>query len=217
MKRFIVLLLPLLFITACSKKVCINSYADSELIPHGFDKGSSFYVFTKSENGSLLAKEVTRKIERLLKDKGYQKGSRDKADYYLFFDYGMQKEERAVHNFEQVGKTIIGGFGSSYTQHDSAHYNDQVVATQMGYVSRNVMFFTKTMTLKIYDAAAYRLNNQSGEVWHCDVSIDDQDGDLRTNIDFLLVTSIEYMGSNTHSTLCISVKNGNKKIKKLRK
>lgn len=246
MKRYIFLLLPFIFLSGCSKQIHLNTFADSDSIPYGFEEGTSFFVSPQSENSTILTKEITKKIARVLKEKNYRVTSDKKsADYCLFFAYDMRSEQRTIQTFEQVGKTIVESSGNSYghghsrshthahghgcadgcwhedtsthsSYTDATHHNDEVVATQMGYVSRDVMFFIKTLSFQIYDAKAYNASGVNQEIWHGDAIIDDEDGDLRNNIDFLVIASLEKLGMNTHRTMRVTLKNSDKRVKGLR-
>jgi hypothetical protein len=120
MKRFLVVLLPVLFLTSCSRRININTYADMDSLPIGFPKGASFFILTKSENDAFLAKEITKKIGKILTDKGYRIADEQSAQYFLYFDFHMQSEKRSVTNLEEVGKTVVSSYGTAY-EHGNAN------------------------------------------------------------------------------------------------
>ncbi|HEB41704.1 MAG TPA: hypothetical protein ENI08_01625 [Candidatus Dependentiae bacterium] len=114
LKRSIILLIPILLLSSCSKRIELQTYADIDSIPKGFSQGDSFFIFTKPSNNSLLAKEVVKKTAKLLNDKGYITTNKQSAQYYLFFNYGLETEKRTIQVPVTVGQTTVSTSGNAY-------------------------------------------------------------------------------------------------------
>ena len=108
-RRFFALLFLPLLISSCAKvrkeQVANNAFADMLIIPDGFVAGSSFSVTAETTDNPMLAKEVARKIEKLMQDKGYVVTSRQNAEYHLTFNFAMTPLKTTVQS-----PKIVTGF-----------------------------------------------------------------------------------------------------------
>ncbi|MBU4447290.1 MAG: hypothetical protein KKD99_01795, partial [Proteobacteria bacterium] len=81
--------------TASTFTIKVNGYTDPGT-PGLIKPGGSFCVIENQEaKNPLLEKEISGKITKLLETRGYAVTTFEKADYYLFFAYGMG-EPRSV-------------------------------------------------------------------------------------------------------------------------
>ncbi len=248
LKRSIILLIPILLLSSCSKRIEIQTYADVDSIPKGFTPGASFFIFSKPDDNKLLAKEVVEKTGKALKNKGYTIADKHSAQYYLFISYNLESEKRTIRVPETVGQTSVltsgnaygsandssyGNYngnmygdlngawsGNSFTQSSancSASYTDHAVATQTAFVPQEITFFNKSILLQAYDAKQYRESEKESIIWQAICSNFDEDPDLRNSIDYLLISSLEYLGKNTQKSIQIKINNGDSKVKQIRK
>lgn len=217
----IILLIPLLLLTSCTKQISINTYADKSSIPYGFPHHASFYIFTKPEDRSFLARETTHKITHILQDKGYRSSNKHTANYYLFFTYDMQSEKHTIQVPMKVTEQIITKESNVpkdiNAQSPNAHVNEQVVSSQLIYVPEERTIFNKTLLIQIFDADDYRQNPQANPLWESEAYLFDETNDLRDSLDYLLITALKYFGKNTKKLLSLSINNNDKHVKKLRK
>lgn len=247
MYKRLFIIVPLVLLSACTKQVELQTYANIDSIPNGFSKGSSFFIFTDPKNEQFLAKETSRKISYLLKDQGYCIADKHSAQYYLFFNYDLEAEKRIVRVPIPVGHTTVSSSGQIYgheygsshgtsngtifgdvnghwygnnasqsSYSGTAHYNNQVVATQTAYVPHEMIAFNKAIIIQIYDANAYKNSMGEKKVWQSIACNFDEDGDLRNSLDFLLIASLEYLGKDTQRFVSVSLRNNSKEIKDLR-
>ena len=96
---FLAMLVIGLWLSGCSSvstfTIKVNGYTDPSA-PAQVKPGGSFCVIENQEaKNPLLEKEIKEKINKLLLTHGYPVTTFEKADYYLFFGYGMG-EPRSV-------------------------------------------------------------------------------------------------------------------------
>lgn len=219
-QALLVLFIPLLLLTSCKKQINVNTYADKNSIPHGFPHGASFYIFTKPDDRSFLARETTNKLAYIIHDKGYRIGNKHTANYYLFFTLDMQTEKRIIQVPMKVTEQIVTKKSNVPQEEDLAHQmqlNKETISSQLVYVPEEKIFFNKSMVLQIFDAEEYRKSPQAEPLWQGEASTLDENNDLRDSIDYLLITAFSYMGKNTKKSLTVSINNNDKHVKKLRK
>ena len=162
--------------------------------------GSSIYV-KEEENpkNALFSAEVRSKISRILLAKGFQDGSADKADFLLEYSYGISPgivsgvrpeiqppEVGTVQSFTETGERRTAYITSpSYT----------------AYVPYRYTVYTSELTLQLLDARAMRGKNRREVVWLGETSTTGQNPDLRETINYLLVTSLDYIGKDTRKSV----------------
>ena len=75
--------------------VMVNGYTDPGTFETVKPGGSFFVIENQEAKNPLLEKEIKEKINKLLQSRGYAVTTFEKADYYLFFGYGLG-EPRSV-------------------------------------------------------------------------------------------------------------------------
>ena len=236
LKRIFVLLLPILMLTSCSKRIEIQTYADVDYLPHGFVRGTSFFVFINPNiNNALLNKEVIKKTSRILKNKGYKVKDKKSAEYYLLINYGQETKKRTIHVPVSVGQTHVSTIGNAYgsasgnaygngsassvhySANGSANISGFTTATQTAFVPQEINVFNKTVLLQVYDAEKYRDLEKEELIWQGAACNFDEDGDLRDSLDYLFVSAFEYFGKNTQKSIQLKINTGDRKVKNIRK
>ncbi len=166
--KLLVFLLPLLALSGCKNKVIhVNTFADLAILPYGLPKDSKIYVYTNLD--TLLELEVKIKLHLLLSEKNYTITDLDNAEYVLAFSYDQTHHKE----LETVG-----------------YYNHQFIS----YVPELHNYYNKTLVLYIFDAQKFA---QKKRIWESIANCDDQDNNLREDLDYLLLATIDYFGVNT--------------------
>ncbi len=215
-RGFFVFLLPLLFLSSCTRKIQINTFADRKAIPKGFASGKTFFVFTEKENISLLSREISDKIAKILEEKGYPVKGAEVADYFLFCSSDIKSETHIVNIPVFVPGTTTTKQGNIYGG-GSIHYNEQTQSSgKLTYAPQEITLFDKKMILRVYDANLYRNTQEEKLVWESLSFSYDQKSDLRDTIDYLILGTFHYFGSNTRRTICETIANCDKDVQLFR-
>ncbi len=198
---FILLLIP-----GCAKQIQVYStaFADKKKIPNGFASDKSFFVFMPDDKNELFAKEVKDKIENLLIEGGYLLADLEQADYYLFFNFGLDSSNRIVsvpYYIPGETKTTSGSAYSSYGNYTS--YQGQSTSSgTCAYTPIEVTIYNRNITVQVYDASVYRNSKKAEQLWHMVASSSGESSDLRLIIDYLLKTIRKNFGKDTKQTIC---------------
>ena len=112
--RFLAMFVIGLWLSGCSSMatftIKVNGYTDPGA-PTPVKSGGSFCVIEDQEaKNPLLAKEIKEKITKLLLINGYPVTSFEKADYYLFFGYGIG-EQVTSHWARRITTAVSVGGG----------------------------------------------------------------------------------------------------------
>lgn len=225
------LVLVLSILPGCMKHVRVahNTFSAPQHIPEGFRQGSSFCLISL-RNNDLFSQEVSYKIAKSLRERGYSISDAAQADYCLFFDFDISSSINVVH--EQVyipgQKQVKKGQVKSYGTHtDGVEYEEttQGPATVV-IVPKEYCTYKRSMTLDVYDARLYKANLKPSsdvveqlrswlsresekdfnnlmhaKVWQGSAVSCGHNGDLREIIDHLLESSFKYFGRSTNKTI----------------
>jgi hypothetical protein len=203
--RFVSLLgLAVLCATGCTPayQVYVNGY--SELgAPLAKDVPIAVVTDPKSQN-PVLDSQVGVKIERLLRNEGYNVVPLDKAEYRLSFQLGMRTGEVVgyVPYREYYGGGYgwhRGGYGYGYTA--MAPYVDT--------------FFDRWLTMRLAQARPGEPNE--GKVgWVGEATIQTERSDLRQVVDYLLVGCLQEFGLDTRGRVVITIRQDDLRVQDIR-
>ncbi len=219
--------LPLLLLFgSCAKHVAVtsNAFADNQLLPYGLPIGSSFFIAKTEGDNSLLAKEVSYKIGRILEDKGYLVTDSASADYYVRFKASMASSTALVSVPKYIPGPIKTTKGISYKDGKRTEYEERTQSFgSTVYVPEEQTFFHKTLTIYVHNAQHGRIHRHiintgsydKTPVWQCSSSSSDRSSDLREALDYLLVAAFKHFGKNTQRDVHTSVRSDDQEVKNL--
>jgi hypothetical protein len=181
--------LPIAFLSigcAGSYSVVVNGYSSTGKdveIP----QGASFSVITDSNvPNPILEKEVATKVDRLLRDDGYDTEAAA-PDYYLLFDFGI--------NGGQVVTDVVPihhpGF---YYPYRYPHFRWYGYTT---YVPYSEVVYTRWLSLKLIDGKTYRASKDAEPLWIGDVASAGENSDLRHVVNYMLIAAFDHFGQDT--------------------
>jgi hypothetical protein len=185
--RFLILLVIGLGFLGCSSvstyTIKVNGYTDPGS-PGLIKPGGSFCIMENQEaKNPLLEKEISGKITKLLEVRGYAVTTFEKADYYLFFAYGLG-EPRSV----SVTQDYYGGFTYSANLYD------------------------RWLLIKVVEGPAYRTQKTSPPVWVGEARSVGTSSDLRSVLNYLLVANFKEFGKNTGQAVTVEIKADNPEV-----
>lgn len=207
-------------LTSCAQKcfVSTNTFIDSKIIPHGFPQNTKFVVIPV-DGKSLFSDEIRHKIEKILENKGYLIAhDASKAEYGVFFDCSISRETgtRTVsHYIPGETQTTRGSVYGSYGNFASYNQTTQSSGTTV-YIPQDYIYYIRTLQVSVFNVD--RLQNHKSElpIWSGSAVSSGENGDLRTVIDYLLVSAFDHFGKSTGKIVQRSLKTEDEAVMRLR-
>jgi hypothetical protein len=219
---FVVFAVLCLLTTGCMTRydVGVTSYLADDVPFPTASKDTKIAVVTGSyPEEPLLEKEVKRKIEYLVAQRGYGIGSVEEADYILsaFFaiDDGTTKTgTRAVHHSGGTSRTQIytssGQWATATTRHPG----------YTTYQPYSYTYFARYLGINLYERDRWVRSREEDSAdaiaWRARTVSSGSSSDLRSAIDYLLVPTFERFGEDTGKRKRIALREGDKRVKELR-
>ncbi len=167
----------------------------------------------------LLEAEVKRKIERLVRGRGFEVAGVDEADYILsaFFaiDAGNTKAGATpVYQGGGVSTTRVytstGQWATGTTFHPGT----------TSYVPYSYTQFTRFLGISVYEkqrwVASTKEDLSDAIVWRATTTSGGSSSDLRSVIDYLLVETFDYFGQDTGERKRKTLRQNDKRVRELR-
>jgi hypothetical protein len=196
-----------LYLPSCTSvptyNVKINGYTDPAA-PAPFKPGSRFFVIENQQaKNPLLEKEIRGKLNKLLLTHGYPVSTIEKADYCLFFDYGMAAPSSvSVTPPDYYGSIGWGtGYGYGYGWGGPSIF----VGVPLGGYPDTTTLYHRWLLIKVVEGKAYRTQKISRPVWVGEARSVGSSSDLRTTLNFLLVAEFREFGKNTGRALTMEI------------
>lgn len=208
-------------LTSCTQKylVSTNTFIDSKIIPQGFPQNTKFVVIPV-DGKSLFSDEIRHKIEKILESKGYLIAhDTSKADYGVFFDCSISSEAGTITVPRYIPgqtQTTKGNVYGSYGNFASYNQTTQSSGTTV-YIPQDYIYYIRTLQVSVYNVD--RLQNHKLElpIWSGSAVSSGENGDLRTAIDYLLVSTFDHFGKSTGKIVQRSLKTEDEAVVRLRK
>jgi hypothetical protein len=197
---FIATLVIGLWLSGCSSvpiyTIKVNGYTDPAA-PGQVNPGSSFCLIENQEaKNPLLDKEIKEKLNKLLLTHGYPVTTFEKADYFLFFGYGMGEPRSAnaatPDYFGSVGWGWGGGYGWGGWGGPSV-----AIGIPWGGSADSVTLYERWLLIKVVPGSAYRARQDAPPVWVGEARSVGVSSDLRMVLNYLLVADFKEFGKNT--------------------
>jgi hypothetical protein len=191
----------------------VNGYTDPAA-PAQVRPGGSFFIIENPEaKNPLLDKEIKEKITKLLLTRGYPVTTFEKADYYLFFRYGMGEPRSltttAPDYYGGIGWGGGFGWGGGYGWGGPSVY---VGMPWGGYAADSATLYDRWLLLNVVEGPAYRTQKLSRPVWVGEAHSVGTSSDLRTVLNYLLVAGFREFGKNTGKAVTMEIEAQNPEI-----
>jgi hypothetical protein len=209
--RLLVLLVIGLGFLGCSSvstyTIKVNGYTDPGT-PGMIKPGGSFCIMENQEaKNPLLEKEIIGKITKLLEVRGHAVTSFEKADYYLFFAYGLG-EPRSV----SVTQDYYGGFGWGWGGGYGWGGPAVGIGIPWGGSTYSANLYDRWLLIKVVEGPAYRTQKTSPPIWVGEARSVGTSSDLRQVLNYLLVANFKEFGKNTGQAVTVEVKADNPEV-----
>ena len=215
--RFLATLVIGLWFSGCSSvstfTIKVNGYTDPG--PRGLKPGASFCVIENQEaKNPLLEKEIKEKLNKLLLTHGYPVTSFEKADYYLFFGYGMgEPRSVTVTAPDYYGSFGWGGEGDMAGAAWGGWGGPAVsVGIPWGGSADSAPLFDRWLLIKVVEGPAYRTQKISRPVWVGEARSVGASSDLRLVLNYLLVADFKEFGKNTGQAVTVEIEADNPEV-----
>jgi hypothetical protein len=176
-------------------QVQVNGYTDPAA-PGALSPGGTFLVMENKEaKNPLLEKEIKEKIVKLLTSQGYAPAPLDKAQYLLFFGYGIGGP-RSV--------TVVFPDYPAWAWYPGPRYY-WFASPFPGYFPYTETLYDKWLLVKVVDAGAYREKGDFKSLWVGEARSTGASADLRLVVNYLLRAVFEQLGKNTGKAVTVDV------------
>jgi hypothetical protein len=184
--------------SVASYNIKVNGYTDPGT-PAQIKPGGFFCLMENKEaKNPLLEAEVKGKITKLLETHGYPVTTFEKADYYLFFGYGMGEPRSVTVTTPDYYGSV--GWGMGYGWGGWGGWGGPSVAIGMpwgGYPADSTALYDRWLLISVVEGPAYRTQKISRPVWVGEAHSVGSSSDLRTVLNYLLVADFKEFGKNT--------------------
>jgi hypothetical protein len=185
------------WLSGCAKYyyVKVNGYTALSA-PEEIKPGGSFFVMENEKAANpLLEAEIKQKIHKLLEARGYSVTSFEKADYLLFFSYGLG-EPRTVAVPEYYGGLGWGwGWGGGYWGGGPSVWVGG--PPYWAWDTDSATLYDRWLQINVVNGPVYRNQALSKPVWVGEARSTGASADLRTVLNYLLVADFQEFGRNT--------------------
>jgi hypothetical protein len=204
---FLLCLLSILTFCCASARtyqVQVNGYTDraAPLLAPG---ASLFVIEDQKAQNPLLEKEVKGKIDNLLVKHGYPLAPYDKAQFYLFFTYGLETSGTVT-----VAGPIGPGRGWS-----GFGYSAYLPARGGPYAFDTLTLYDHWLRVTVVEGKYYRETGKSRSVWVGEARSTGTSSDLQEVLGPLLIAAFEQFGKNTGKALPSWIKQDDPRVRGL--
>ena len=197
--------------TGCSSvstfTIKVNGYT-SPGTPGLINPGGSFCVIENQETKNpLLETEINGKITKLLETRGYSVTTLEKADYCLFFAYGMGEPRSVSPAAPDYYGSLGWGWGGGYGWGGWGGWGGPSVSIGMpwGGSAGSATLYDRWLLIKVVEGPAYRTQKLSRPVWVGEARSVGASSDLRLVLNYLLVADFKEFGKNTGKAVTVEI------------
>lgn len=195
--------------------VKFNGYSDKEQPEVAIPEGASFCVLeNKDARNPLFDAEIKSKIERLLRQKGYNLVVYDQAEFYLSFNYSMG-QARVVTEVVPFYNPSETATVQTVTSTGKSRTSYVTYSGSTTYLPQKFTVYTPTLILEVIDAKLLRSAKQETKVWIGEAAYTTSEPDLRDTVNYLLFATFKHFGENTRRSMTIKVSGSDPKVKEL--
>lgn len=195
---FLALMVLVFCLSGCSTTytIRVNGYTDPATQAQVRPGASIFIKENPDAPNPLLDKEIKEKLTKLLARRGYAVTTNERADFYLFYKYGMGEPKSVVS-----GPGYYGGFGwgvgfggGGWGWGGPVGY---VGIPLGGYPTDVTPLYDRWLQLTVVEGPPYLTQKITRPVWVGEAHSLGSSADLRSVLNYLLVASFREFGKNT--------------------
>lgn len=201
-------------------QIGVTTYLSHDLPFPPVDPSTRIAIVTESDpDEPLLEAEVKRKIEALVRGRGFEVADRDDASHILaaFFAIDAGNTGSGVASVYQPGGTSrsfvytnTGRWATATTHHPGT----------TSYVPYSYTYFTRFLGVSLYERERWLASEDDdladAIVWRATTTSAGSSSDLRRVVDYLLVTTFEHFGEDTGKRKRETLFQGDRRVRDLR-
>lgn len=219
--RYLTLLLGCFAAAGCTRiESRVTAYLSRDLpFPTATETNTVAVIAKTDSQEPLLEREVARKVETLLRQRGYIVKPVGEASHVLFtfFTIDSGNTVSGTRNVYVPGGTAYTNVYTSTGQWATATTRLPGRTEQRSY---SYTFFTRYLGMTLYDhnrfIASTAEHKDDAVVWRATTVSAGSSSDLRSIIDYLLVSTFEHFGADTGKQVRDTIRKGDKRIRALR-
>jgi hypothetical protein len=181
-----------------SYRVYVNAYSQMGT-PPAREVPISVVTDPKAQN-PVLSDQIKAKVERLLRNEGYNVAPVDKAEYRLSFQLGMRTGE--VIGYVPYREYYWGGYGGWHRGYGFGY------TAMAPYVDT---YFDQWLTMRLAQAKPGD-PNEGKVIWVGEAVTQTEQVDIRRAADYLLVADMQEFGLDTHGQAAITIREDDVRI-----
>ncbi len=209
-------------LSGCTKyHIGVTTYLSHDLRFPTADSTTKMAVVTGTDaDEPLLEAEVKRKIERLVRGRGFETTNVDEADYVLsaFFAIDTGNNATGARPVYQGGGTSRSYIYTSRGQWATATTHHPGTTS---YVPYSYTYFTRFLGVSLYEKGRWLASEEEdladAIVWRATTTSAGSSSDLRSVVDYLLVTTFDHFGEDTGKRKRKTLLQGDSRVRRLRK
>lgn len=203
-----------LLIAPAALFICLSGCTSYTVHVNGFSEvekplweGAAIYVAKNEDSDNqIFDTEVKRKIEQMLRKKGYVPSAReDVADFKLAFELGVDARKITGAGARYV--PAKAGIGSHPRYYYGGYYG-----TYAPYVDT---VYDVWLMMRIYDTGRTEAARKDLLVWVGEAVSPKYSVNIREAVDYLLVGTFEYFGENTKKRMVLELDENDERIKRI--
>lgn len=195
---------------AAAYQVRVNGYSDPAA-PARFEPGATFFVMDNKETKNpLLDKEIKAKINTLLERHGFSIAPFEKAQYYLFFNYGIGSSEGARVPVPDYSVGVGLGYG-----YYAPYYGFSFWPWYGYYPGYAEPLYDRWLRVNVVEGRHYRETGASRTVWVGETRSTGTSSDIREVINPLLIAAFSRFGQDTGKAVTVDVKKDDPRVRQL--
>jgi len=208
------LLLLLILLQGCaSYTVRVDGFRNPDR-PLMISPGTTVHVVEDKEaKNPLLDKEVARKIESMLKLKGFTISQFANPGYYILHGYGRGPERPVTRTMPESppgGTATVTKTGPKGTSYSTVQLPGSTT-----YDPYTTSVTDKWLSLKVIDGKDYRDSGTTTDVWIGEASVTGEGMDLRDMINYLVVGIFDHFGENTGRKIPVNIPQDDPRVRAL--
>lgn len=218
MRFFLPLLTLAVIVQGCvSYPVRFNGYLSPQAAQNAILTPEQTFYITEEENAKnlLFSTEIRDKIGGLLQGKGYRPVTRERAAFFLTYNYSITPG--IVSGIRPETQPPGTGTINTFTENGKTRTSYVTFPGYTVYVPYRYTVYTAILQVQALDARDARSTKDNRPLWIGESSLTSQNPDLRELINYLLVETFAHFGENTRKSIKHSISSKDPRVQELLK
>ena len=213
-----IVMMMLLFLGGCTPVylVQVNGFADPDAAGRIVPNVKIHVAENARAENPLLDREIRVKIEKILKSRGFIITSRETADLFCTFNYGVGTGLTQIGSIPVTSPPVTSSVVVSQPD-GTAQVSAIMTPGTTTYIPYARTAYDRWLNIVVMEAESFRAGKKDKILWYGDLVSSGTSRDLRTVIDYLLVAACEEFGTDTKRGLVKEIKTDDERLKGFRR